>query len=129
MLERSLIAISTMGLLMKLAPVPGAGVIMTLGIVPLSALYIAFGFAIFNDIRLRSVFSKRSYAQVRFSTVVFAMITGLTIALLLLGVLFKLQYWPGASPVLSAGLAVVHSIVFQACFTVSLCVLRPYQRT
>lgn len=103
-LEKILIVLSMIGIAMKLVPIDGSGMITMLAMLALSLLYALFGFSLFNDIRLRDIFKKRAYAGVRSSHIIVAILSGLCLFFLATGILFKVQYWPGASIELFGGL-------------------------
>ena len=70
----------------------------------LSLLYFCFGFALFNGIRLRHIFKRRSYDGIKDARLAGAIITGFSLAVLLFGILLKSQMWGGGNLMLQIGL-------------------------
>jgi hypothetical protein len=69
-------------------------VVCTLG--TLSVFYFHFGFAIFNNIRLKGLFWKESYKEIRGLRIAGGIVAGAAISLATIGILFKIQNYPGA---------------------------------
>jgi hypothetical protein len=63
----------------------------------LSLLYFHLGFAIFNNIRLRKIFNKESYKNISTLRIFGSIAAGLTLSIAIIGTLFKVMHWPGAS--------------------------------
>lgn len=92
------------GVLLKLIIIPGGALFTVLGLSGLSILYFYLSFAIFNRIPLRQVFKKQSYSGISAKHLLGSTGTGLALSLLLMGILFKLQFWPGANTNIAIGL-------------------------
>ena len=78
--------------------------LMTLAFLMLAILYFYFSFAFFNGIRLRDIFKKASYKDTNAKRIIGAIGLGFFISLLIMGILFKLQFWPFAITKLFTGL-------------------------
>jgi hypothetical protein len=94
-------------LVLNLLLIPG-GVVLTVltlsTLSTLSVLYMYLSFALFNGIRLRKIFKKDSYKGISAMRIVGAVGTGLALSMTTIGLLFKIQSWPGASFILGTGL-------------------------
>ena len=67
-------------------------------------VYYPFGFASLNDIQIKHIFKKESYAGLKCRRIVGSILLGMTLALLVAGVMFKLQSFPGSHFMLLSGL-------------------------
>ncbi|MFT6166691.1 MAG: glucan phosphoethanolaminetransferase (alkaline phosphatase superfamily) [Vicingaceae bacterium] len=105
--EKILLLIALLGLTFKLFHWPGASALLILSLSALSVFYMYFSFAFFNGIELRKVFKKESYTGISTLRIVGAIGTGLGLSVALVGILFKLSFWPGATMQLITGLAVL----------------------
>lgn len=76
---------------------PGINALTVLLLSFLSLLYFHLGFAIFNNIRLRKIFNKESYKNISRLKIFGSIATGLTLSIMVIGILFKVMHWPGAS--------------------------------
>jgi hypothetical protein len=103
--EKVFIVMGLIALAMKLGSVPGNGVLITLSVCLLASFYIILGFALFNGIGFRGLFKANSYRGVRITRFLFGTVTGFTLTNMLVGILFKVQYWPGAETVLIGGIS------------------------
>lgn len=98
--EKILAVLITISLFLKLFLIPGGGVLLILAGETLIIMYFAFGFAFFNDVRLRHIFKKNAFAGTNKIRIIGGVGTGICLSNLLTGILFKLQYWPGANSML-----------------------------
>ncbi|MBV6483895.1 MAG: hypothetical protein KFKLKKLM_00356 [Flavobacteriales bacterium] len=95
--EKILITLAVIIAVLKFIFIPGSGVFMVFVFCLLSSLYFYFGFALFNNIRLRHIFKKDSYANVSKSRIIGGIALGLSLSFAVIGFLFKAQRWPGTS--------------------------------
>lgn len=102
--ERILWVLLLLAILGKLVPVPFNGVVITVAVLSLSVLYFLFGFAVFSKIGFRNIFKKNSYEHLKFVDILLCVLTGMAFQSLTSGMLFQLQYWPGANVMAFAGL-------------------------
>lgn len=102
--EIIILTLSIIAIGLNLLLIPGAGVLTALTLSTLSVIYMYFGFAFFNDIRLRNIFKKEAYGQIDKLRIIGAIGTGFALSLTIIGLLFKFQFWPGADYNLGAGL-------------------------
>ena len=70
----------------------------------LSVIYFYFGFALFNDIRLRTIFKRSSYEGISSARIIIAILSGISLSGLAIGLLFKSQLWPGSSTMILIGI-------------------------
>jgi hypothetical protein len=96
--------LSIIALGMNLLFIPGSGALTVLTLLILSTLYFYFGFALFNNIRLRQIFKKDSYRDISSLRILGAVGAGLALSSATNGIMFKFQSWPGADFILGAGL-------------------------
>lgn len=106
--------LAILGIILKLLDIPGNGILTVLVLCTLSMLYFFFGFALFNDIRLRDIFKNASYKDTNAKRIIGAIGLGFALSLVTIGGLYKLQFWPGASMQLMVGLAITGLIMLIA---------------
>ncbi len=102
---------AVLGIALKYFHIPGSTIIIILSFSILSAFYYLFSFAHLNGIGFRGIFKKDSYRQTTIKRILLAVALGFSLSILIIGMLFKIQFWPGALMTLSAGL-ILCSIVF-----------------
>lgn len=101
--EKIFVVVALFALLLKLFRIPGNSVFLILSLSLLSIVYY-FGFLLFNNIRLRDIFKKSSYANTSQKKIVGSVALGFALAAIVSGILFKLQIWPGGDNMLLSGL-------------------------
>jgi hypothetical protein len=106
--------IAILGIVLKLLHIPGSGVLTVLTLSTLSMFYYVFSFALFNGIRLRDIFKKASYKDTNAKRIIGAIGLGFALSAITIGGLFKLQFWPGATVQLMAGLVTTGLILLIA---------------
>lgn len=100
-----LIAIlSIIALGLNLLLFPGGGVLTVLTLLALSIVYLFFGIALFNDIKIREIFKKESYSKIAPFRLLGAVGAGLALSLTTIGIMFKFQSYAGADGNLAAGI-------------------------
>lgn len=104
--EKILAVLVFVALVMKYLKVPFNGILLVIALNTLAILYYPFGFALFNNVRLRKVLKKTSYVKTNKKRLVGAFGIGVGMAVLLIGTLFKVQLWPNAHFMLLSGLVV-----------------------
>jgi hypothetical protein len=108
--------LAALSLSLKLFDIPGAGPLCALTFSTLATFYFYVSFAFFNAIPLRGVFKKVSYQNTNKKRIAGTVWLGYGLSLILIGGLFKLQFWPGANPLLSGGLSTIFVILIVASF-------------
>ena len=102
--EITILTISIIAIGLNFFLVPGGSVLTVFSLGFLATIYFYFSFAIFNSIRLRNIFKKESYKGITSKRIIGTVGTGFALGITVIGVLFKLLSWPGASVNLVAGL-------------------------
>jgi hypothetical protein len=105
--EITLAIISIIALGLKLLFITGGSILTVFTLIILSIIYCYFSFLLFNDIPLKQVFKKDSYKNISGIRILGAVFTGFGLSAITLGLMFKFQSWPGADPILIAGLFVL----------------------
>lgn len=106
--------IFAIAVVMKLALVPGGGILATLSLLTLACIYYPFGFALFNKIKLKDIFSKESYKGISTLRIIGSIGAGIGLATVCVGILFKIQHWPGMITLLLTGLLIALVIAIVA---------------
>jgi len=115
-LEKILGLVIIIALIMKLTLIPGGSILTVISFSILSCIYYPFGFAFFNEIRLIQILKKASYKELSALRIVGSIGIGMGLAAICIGILFKLQHWPGANTNLIAGLFTILIILIVALF-------------
>jgi len=102
--ELILIVIVIVSILLSIVNLPGGVLFTTLSILSLSGLYFYLGLFLFNGIPLKGIFKKSSYKGLSVVRILGTMFLGLVYAALLIGILFKFNYWPGGHFLLLTGI-------------------------
>ena len=108
--------IAIFGITLKILHIVGGSILTMLALTVLSVFYYALSFAFFNDIKLRNILKKESYKDTNAKRMVGAIGLGWTLSLIIMGGLFKLQLWVGASMQLLVGLVTLGLIFLVALF-------------
>lgn len=103
-LEKILGVLAVIGIILQLAFIPGAGIVMVLSVTTLALLYYFLGFALFNRIGFKEIFKQESYNGISTQRIIGSIGAGWAISLICLGILFKLQHFPGSKILLIVGL-------------------------
>jgi hypothetical protein len=103
-IAEKILAITTLiGLTLMFLIISSGLTIFLISLLTLSGIYFAFGFILFNEIRLRDVTKKETFANLTAIRIVFGAITGLALSIISVGALFKLLNLPGSGEMLMAG--------------------------
>ena len=105
----AVIAITSLGL--NLFLVTGGGAMTVLTLFLLSLIYMIFGFAIFNKLKLRDLFNKESYNEISPKRIIGAVGAGLALSTTTIGLLYKIQGWTGASVQLGTGIVCLVAVM------------------
>jgi hypothetical protein len=81
--EKALAIVFLLGIILKGFHIPGGGALTIISLLPLSVLYLVFGFYFFCDKTLKR------------QNLVLSIIAGIFLSLVPLGIVFKVQWWPG----------------------------------
>jgi hypothetical protein len=91
--EKIIAIILVIGLILRFFHIPGGSIFTILSMSILSLLYFPFGFYFLSDKKIDN------------RTIAFSVLSGMVLSIALLGALFKIMHWPGASFMLVFGLA------------------------
>jgi len=106
-LETIMAIITAVAFIMKLAMIAGAGMLLIFSVMLLAGIYYPFGFAFFNGIDLLELTKKEVYKNISVKRIIGAVGVGIGLSAVCMGILFKIQHFPGATIMLSSGLVVV----------------------
>jgi hypothetical protein len=104
-LEKTLVIVTLVALILKYLAVPGMSLFVVIGLLGLALLYFYFGFALFNGIGFKGIFKKESYIEISKYKIFAAVLVGVSLSMICIGLLFKVQHWFGFSTYLYAGLS------------------------
>jgi len=102
--ELILASIALLAFGLKLLSVTGGSILTVLSLSALAIIYFVLTFAIADNIKVAYIFNKSSYAQSKFIRILGAIFLGFGLSITLIGILFKVQHWPGANENLNVGL-------------------------
>ncbi len=103
--EKILIIIFCIGLLLKIGGIPGGSVLCILMAMIASLFYMLFGAFLLNDVKFRQIFDKDAYTEIDTGKLIIGATTGfIGLSVLTLGILFKIQSYPGAQIMLIVGI-------------------------
>lgn len=102
--EKVLGVLIMLSLFMKFNLWVGGMLLAVLSFSMLSFLYYPLGFALINGLRFRDAFKKESFKSISTRRIVGGVATGFVLSHLLIAILFKIQYWPGADLMLKTSL-------------------------
>jgi hypothetical protein len=109
--ETILILISLVAIILRLFSIEGGVMLSTFSFGILSLFYLFFGFLIFNNIPIKSVFRKNAYGDLNWKRLLWSVVTGIFLFIAIIGFLFKLNKWEGASMMLIIGIITLLPIV------------------
>ena len=87
--------------------VPGGIILSVFSLSILALLYQVFGIVIFNNIKIRNLFKKESFRGVSAIQLIGSVGVGFGLSMVCIGVLYKLQNWPGANFTTIVGLSII----------------------
>lgn len=103
--EKVLIILSILFLLLNIFFIfPGGNMLFVLTLMLLSLIYFFFGFALFNNIRFRKILKKESYVNISSLKTLGAVSAGISLSITVIGILFKVMFWPGSFTNLKFGI-------------------------
>ncbi|MFA6201440.1 MAG: hypothetical protein WC679_13645 [Bacteroidales bacterium] len=114
--EIILVVITLIALFMKYLLIPWGSSITSVTMILLSLFYFPFGFAFLNKIPLRKIFKKDAYKGITTMRMIGSIGVGMSLSAIYIGILFKLNSWPGANHDLIVGLATLVIILVIALF-------------
>jgi hypothetical protein len=108
--------IAALSIILQAFLIPGSGPLTVLSLSSLSIIYFWFGILLFNDIRLRAAFKKISYAGISTARKIGAIGAGFALSTIVIGIMFRIQCWPGANVMLLDGFAMIVIVCIVAGF-------------
>lgn len=105
--ELTLTVLFVVALLINLMDVPGGAILTILSLTALSMLYFYLSFLLFNDVPLSAITKKDAYQHTTRKRIIGSILTGMAIGILLMGILFMVERWPGAAVMTTYGLALL----------------------
>lgn len=103
-IELILIALSGLVLILNFLKIPGSDFSLGLIFSLISIFYLYFGFAFFNNVRLRKIFKKASYQGISSGRILGGIATGIFLSIGIIAIMFKVFSFPGAMIQLALGL-------------------------
>ena len=101
--EIGLAIIAFVSVVLGFAQVPSAFPVTMLSVGVLAMLYYPFGLLLLNDISLTRVFKKESYQGISILRLIGSGVAGVIFSINVIGFLFKVQFYPGATLMLETG--------------------------
>lgn len=114
--EKILLILIALGILAKIFLLPGSGILVVIATLAIGFLYFPLGFAFFTRVRLRKLFKNDSYKHLKPVDIILSIFTGIGFQSLIIGLLFQLQYWPGANIMSLSGLISSLPFIITAAF-------------
>jgi hypothetical protein len=102
-LERFLAALCIISLCFQFAGLTGSAFLIIISLLSLSTYYFVFGFAVFNSITFKGLFASESYKEINALRIVGSVVSGMSIATIITGIIFRLFSWAGANEQIAAG--------------------------
>lgn len=104
-LEKVLAALILLSIIMKLSHLQGASVLFVVSVGSLSNVYYFLSIGLFNDISFKKMFKKKSYEGISTLRIIGSVAAGFAFSIAIIGILFKIQHYPGANMMLILGFA------------------------
>lgn len=102
-IERILWILFLIGIIFNLALIPGGSILTVLIGGLLAMIYPLIGFFVINDLRINQLLKGGGLKNIKPLHVIGAIFTGMSMSLFLIGLMFKLMMWPGASAMVFLG--------------------------
>ena len=99
---------------LKFLDIDGATLMLIVIVCILSLFYWVFSFALLNRIPFRGIFKEESYQHTNAKRIVGAILSGIVLSQLIIGILFKIQLFPGSQIILITGLSFTLIILITA---------------
>ncbi|UTW62173.1 hypothetical protein KFE98_19550 [bacterium SCSIO 12741] len=101
MVEIACFSFFVIGFVMRLMHWPGGSLLLILSTLVVSIYYFPFGLYVFGALAKKRPFSSSHIKAAGVSRLLFTLATGFSLATGMLGLLFKIQHYPGAEPLLN----------------------------
>lgn len=104
-LERILISLFIIGLILQIIPIAGGSLLIVLALSCLAIVYFMGGVLLFQGISLRDLIKGNTSGMMKdFKAIVLSIAAGFFCSVITVGIMFRVQAWPGAALQLGAGL-------------------------
>lgn len=104
MKELILVGVFVLAFILNLFNVSGGSIGIVLGGSTLAMVYFYVSLIIFNKIPLRQVFKKEAYKGISIFRIIGSVGTGMALSTLVVGMVFKIMYWPNGDYMLLLGI-------------------------
>lgn len=101
--EKILAIAFIIGIVLKFSLITIGEEIALFALLTLACIYYPLGFLFFNQIRLRHVFKKKAYENVTAGKIVIAVLVGIALSIICVGILFRILILPGGAEMLMIG--------------------------
>jgi len=98
--------------ILKIAHLPGAGILLTISLTSLACFY--FFFAIFKNVSQENTFSKKSHKGIPILRIIGSFGAWWGISVFCIGILFKLMHFPGEKMILLVGIITIFVVAIIA---------------
>ena len=98
------------GIILKFTELPGSYILIMFSLSLLALYYFLFGFAIFNDIKIKNIFRTSRYRTNTFLQFIFSIFLGLSLSVILYGIMYKILRWSIQIDLLLIGLIITLTI-------------------
>lgn len=104
LIERVFFIIFLLGSFMVYVELSGGALFISISLTILACIYFYLGAALFNGVRLRKIFSKKAWSEVKGWMIASAVFCGVWLSILIVGIMFKALILEGANLMLNIGL-------------------------
>lgn len=118
--EKILAIIFIIGIVLKFSLIPVGEDIALIALLILACIYYPLGFLFFNQIRLRHVFKKKAYEKVTAGKIVIAVLVGIALSIVCVGILFRILILPGGAEMLMLGVVSIFFLSIIVAFIKSI---------
>lgn len=106
-IEKIFLFLIALGIVLKFNLVIGASILIMASALVLAVFYGYFSFTVLNNVKFLKIFKAASYKGISGGRWVYVISSGLSLQALILGILFKLMWWPGSAIILVTGIGSV----------------------
>jgi hypothetical protein len=99
-IEGVLIVLALISAALKLYSIEGGAILTVISFLSLSLLYFWGGFIILNETPLNKIFKASTYSNLGWRKILWSILSGIVLAYSVLGILFPILSWYGASIIL-----------------------------
>ena len=102
--------LTVISLILRFASLPGGSVLLTLSLSALACVYYFYAFTLFDQIEIKSIFNSKSREGISAMIVFESKLAGWGLAVVCIGILFKIMQFPGEAVMLSVGLIIIFAV-------------------